>query len=421
MKAKLLITVVLIISIGMGVSFPGCKDKGKVDITITVAPILVAEELAGKVARNFLNIRAHLPQGGMPEWKGAQLSPPVIYYCPGGLPRAYCFSVIKDGKDLGYILISADKTHFPVQEFSRSPAPHIRSLESSKRIAEVHLKEGQRLGEPIIIYTSMGMYFMVFPVLEEEQEVDRIVICSRGLFPLPQEMLKLRADLSTKEMAKEAKKSWERLKRKDFPLPGLCGYPFKYLENIPVYPYLISCHPVITAAWLDYWGMREEDESKEELIAAVARRIKEERDGMTIFNIPGRIEQVARMRGYRLEIVIKSRDSFHPEEVITFKEYKQEIDRGHPPILLFPFGPGAGKDLATALAQLAQFPSIGIGYSSDPTGDYLIVRESLFAAEKKENIVQGESPWARTGTTFYNWRGASGNLIVISISEPEKE
>lgn len=415
MKINLFISVVLVIFVGMGISF-ACHNKEEVE-GITV-PILIPEEVARNVAQNFLNIRASLPQGGMPEWKGAGLSTPVIYYSPTGEPAAYCFRVIKDGKDLGYILISADKTHFPVQEFSRSPAPHKRALPACKRIARAKLKEGQRLGEPTIVSPSLGTYFVVLPVLEGEKKVDKMVFCSRGLFFLPKEILKLRSDLPTKEMVKRAKESWERLKKEDL-RPH--KYAFRYLPNMPAYPFLLSCHPTITAALLDYWGLREKDESKKEFIAEVARHIREEREGMIVYNIPGRIEHIVRARGYSLKIAIRGRASFNPEEVITFAGYKKEINKGHPPILIFPFGLGAGKDLSTALAQMVQFPSIGVGYSSDPTGNFVIVSESLFAHESEEDIVQGEFPWARTGVTFYNWRGRAGNLLVISISEPEKE
>jgi hypothetical protein len=419
MRAKLFTTVVLVIFVSVGLSFSCHNENDKIDPGIF--PILVEEEAARNVALNFLNIRSNLPQGGMPEWRGAMLSTPIIYYSSTGNPAAYCFSVIKDGEDLGYILISADKTRFPIQEFSRSPAPHKRAWEPATRIAQANLREGQRLGEPTIVYPSLGIYFTVFPILEGEEKVGKMVVCSRGLFLLPQEILKLKADLPTKEMAKEAKREWNWLKKKNLKLPQLQGYVFKYIENVPVYPYLISCAPVITAAFLDYWGIREEGESKKELIAEVARHIKEVRGGMTIYNIPGKIEEIARIRGYSLKTTIRCRTSANPQELITFKGYKKEIDKGYPPILLFPFGPGAGKDLFTALTQMVQFPSIGVGYSSDPSGDYIIVRESLFANEKEEDVVQGESPWAKTGATFYNWRGASGNLIVISIPRPERE
>lgn len=421
MKAKLLTMILLVTFISITSSFSYHKEE--IDAVTTATPILMGETLAKNVAQNFLNIRANLSKGGMPEWKDATLSTSVTYYCTTDDPAAYCFSVLKDGKDMGYTLISTDKTRYPVQEFSRSPAPHKRSQESCIRVAQANLKEGQRLGEPSIVYPPcMGIYFTVFPVLEGKKRVDKIVFCSRGLFPLPKEILKLKADLSSKEVVKETEKGWDSLKRKDFKLPRLRRYSFKYIENIPVYPYLIFCHPTTTAALLDYWGLREEDESMEDFTAEVARYMREEReDGMTIYNIPRRIEQIARIRGYSLKIATKGRSSSNPEEVITYQDYKKEIDKGCPPILIFPFGPGAGKDLSSALAQMAQFPSIGVGYSSDPSGDYIIACESLFANEKEENIIKGESPWAKTGITFYNWNGTSGNLIVLSISKPERE
>lgn len=425
---SVIITTAFSLSIITALAYPNLcfchgEHKEEIDAITTATPIMMGETLARNAAQNFLNIRANLHQGGIQEWKGAELSPPVIYYCTTGDAAAYCFSVVKDEKDLGYIFTSTDKTRFPIQEFSRSPAPHKRSLESCTKIAQSNLKEGQGLGKPTIIYPPcMGIYFTLFSVLEGEKEVDRIFFCSRGLFSLPKEILKLKTDLSLKEVATETEKSWDNLKKTDFKPSKLTRYCFRYIDNMPVYPYLIFCHPTTTAALLDYWGLRKEDEPREDFIAEVARYMKEEREnGMIIYNIPRRIEQIARIRGYRLKITTKCRNSSNPEELITYQGYKKEIDKGCPPILIFPFGPGAGKDLSTALSQMAQFPCIGVGYSSDPSGDYIIACESLFANENEENIVQEKSLWAKTGVTFYNWNGTAGNLIVISISKPERE
>ena len=153
----------------------------------------------------------------------------------------------------------------------------------------------------------------------------------------------------------------------------------------------------------------------------MARNLREEINGLIIHNIPRRVEEVARGRGYELQVTLKCRSSLNPEEVITFAGYKEEIAKGHPPILIFSLGPGAGKDLSRALTQMAHFPSVGVGYSSDPTGNYLIVHEALFAHEQAEDIVPGGHPWARTGVTFYNWQGRADNIIVVSVSKPEKE
>lgn len=192
--------------------------KGKkVDAVTSATPVLIGQRLAIEVAGNFIDLRANLSQGGFPEWKGAKPTEPLIYYSTGGDPVGYCFSVIKGKGDLGYLLLSTDETRFPVQEFSRAPAPHQRSEESCKRIAQSLIKEAQTLGKSIFVYPpSAGVYFTLFPVYQGKKEVDRLIFCSRGLFLLPKEIMKLRSDLAPKKIAKEAAQNWELILNSDF-------------------------------------------------------------------------------------------------------------------------------------------------------------------------------------------------------------
>ncbi|WP_461862838.1 hypothetical protein [Thermococcus sp.] len=101
----------------------------------------VSPVLAEKVAKTYVNwIAVNIPD--FKEWRGATLGKPVTYYFPNGEKSAYEFAVFKNGKSVGFILVSARKDMSPVLEFSRANPPSW-NLKKVKELAE---KKGYKTG-----------------------------------------------------------------------------------------------------------------------------------------------------------------------------------------------------------------------------------------------------------------------------------
>ncbi|MDK2870522.1 MAG: hypothetical protein PWP39_1757 [Pyrococcus sp.] len=101
----------------------------------------VSPALAEKVARSYVQwIAVNIPD--FKEWRDATLGKPVTYYFPNGEKSAYEFAVFKNGKNVGFILVSARKDMPPVLEFSKAKPPSWK-LEKVKELAE---KKGYKTG-----------------------------------------------------------------------------------------------------------------------------------------------------------------------------------------------------------------------------------------------------------------------------------
>jgi len=101
----------------------------------------VSPALAEKAAKTYVNwIAVNIPD--FEEWKDATLGKPVTYYFPNGEKSAYEFAVFKNGKNVGFILVSARKDMPPVLEFSKAKPPSW-NLEKVKELAE---KKGYKSG-----------------------------------------------------------------------------------------------------------------------------------------------------------------------------------------------------------------------------------------------------------------------------------
>ncbi len=94
----------------------------------------VSPVLAEKAAKTYVNwIAVNIPD--FKEWRGATLGKPITYYFPNGEKSAYEFAVFKNGKNVGFILVSARKDMPPVLEFSKAKPPSW-NLEKVKELAE---------------------------------------------------------------------------------------------------------------------------------------------------------------------------------------------------------------------------------------------------------------------------------------------
>jgi hypothetical protein len=95
-------------------------------------------------------------------WDGAKLSTPVIYYSVenASIPVAYEYTVLNEGKSVGFMIVSALKSLSPVLEFSDGAAPS-SYLDNAEKSAN---KEGfiTDNATPLILYWGAATYSVQF-------------------------------------------------------------------------------------------------------------------------------------------------------------------------------------------------------------------------------------------------------------------
>ncbi|NJD01556.1 MAG: hypothetical protein FIA99_02880 [Ruminiclostridium sp.] len=83
----------------------------------------VSESQARQVAELFIK---KISAQEIPEWDNAIPSNVTEYYNLDERLAAYSFVVSKDGLYLGYLLVSASKSNYPVLEFSKGKSPDMK-------------------------------------------------------------------------------------------------------------------------------------------------------------------------------------------------------------------------------------------------------------------------------------------------------
>lgn len=114
-----------------------------------------------------------LSRGLYPEWAGANAVSPVLYHNPDGTPSVWVYSVVKGGRTLGYVTISATRSNKPFIEASPTPPPHSR-LPKARAVAIERLAPNETLASPRFLYSGFLAYLVEFPVLEHGREVSRL-------------------------------------------------------------------------------------------------------------------------------------------------------------------------------------------------------------------------------------------------------
>lgn len=96
------------------------------------------------------------------EWDKATISEPVIYYAPDLTESAYEFTVLNDGKGIGYIIVSARKDWMPILErdTARSPSSFLSDAKDVA-IEKGYIDESEK-SEPLIIYWGACSYSAQF-------------------------------------------------------------------------------------------------------------------------------------------------------------------------------------------------------------------------------------------------------------------
>lgn len=76
------------------------------------------------------------------DWDKAVAKTPILYYDYSGNPIAYIISVEKNNQEVGYVVVSATTSLFPILEASTSSPPH-KQLDNAILEVKKHLKSGE--------------------------------------------------------------------------------------------------------------------------------------------------------------------------------------------------------------------------------------------------------------------------------------
>lgn len=111
-KCMLIASILLILSTLFGLIPVAAADNEKESSVVT-------EITAKNVAQYYVNGYAKV----IPAWKAGMVNNPITYYSDDEVISAYEFTVVKDNKTVGFIVISARKDWMPVLEFGDGIAP----------------------------------------------------------------------------------------------------------------------------------------------------------------------------------------------------------------------------------------------------------------------------------------------------------
>ena len=170
------------------------------------------------------------------EWKGVKLSSPIVCYDINDNPTAYLFELKKDGKYLGYIVVSATKDNYPILEFSKGKSPLMRASELGIKPEKVYY-----LGGVTYFFKQHGKYYDLFG------NGVNFKIIKQGVKEL------LKDEKVKKHLAKrsaEAKSQWkfiEETAKLDSDWYGI------HIQGVPALLWHRGCTPTAAAMVLGYW------------------------------------------------------------------------------------------------------------------------------------------------------------------------
>lgn len=370
-------------------------------VTLAIFTIAVTGETPREAAIKFISIQS---KRMIKEWQGTEVGESTIYYDLEGNPAAYCFSIFEKDRDLGYLILEEGRDN-PVQEFSISLPPHRRNLPGQyQEKIQARLPSPLKLGPARFLYPCPGVYLVEFPLSEDNQPAGATYLDLRSLlvvkpFPISQ-------------------------KFPSFPQSRNPHFSFRYLEDVPIYQFFRSTHPLAAAEVLEYRGLRREGEPIKAFIAGLASFLEEclcdLPEKPSIWQVEKGVEGFSAYRQNKLEVIEKCKYSEVTEERITFDDYKRAIDAEQPVIVTFLYDPEYRRGLGIASQRMSGVSVAGVGYLSDETGNYIIGHDGLFLGEEPLSR-KGKEPWARPGVTFYNWDGNYSNIILAFVNRPGRK
>ena len=171
------------------------------------------------------------------DWKNAKIGKVIVAYDVDESKSAYIFELVKDGKYVGYIVVSAKKTNYPILEFSKGKSPLMRAKELGIKVEEVYYLSGLTY-----IFEEKGKYYDL-----NKKKVDFNKIKESVKEVMKDE--KVRKHLANRAL--EAKKQWEMYSSDAV---TLFSYKEKYIPDVPAFLWDDGCSPTSAAMVLEYWG-----------------------------------------------------------------------------------------------------------------------------------------------------------------------
>ena len=364
----------------------------------------VSTDTARTAAESLIAYRSSAKLGQFPDWKDAKAGDPTKYFGVDGELVAYCFPVVKNDSELGYVIVSASGSQIPIQEFSCSAPPHKRAdLAACRRAAKEAAGNGKELGAPRYLYPVPGLCLTEFPVLEKGEKIGRVLVDA-----VSGQVVK---DIPTlveqpDRICPGAKAAWSALTDKSKVSLKGTEPEFRYIVNVPMMARRTSPESTAGAILLNYWGIRKPREIPELVAQELAKGIS---DGGAL--LPA-MQSFAKDRGFSLKAEHRSREATDSATRATFTDARMEADYGRPFLVTFARG-SANQEHVSAT-------HVGAGYAGDTLGQWLIIHTGTSPTESPYTG-DDRAPWCRPGVVFVNWECAGFLAITkVEISRQSK-
>ncbi len=340
---------------------------------------LISAERAAEIAHARVAVQA--TNGTLPQWQGATVSEPTLYYGLQGEVVTYVFSVLQAGEDVGYIAVSKQALSNPVLEFSSARAPHLREL-SRESVDEIVATQP--------LYLGALSYFYEIQMSEKNAQAHSADVDA------PRRFIAMGIETEhTFEMRTEVETTFPRgdSQARSISDVGLSMLSNNYITGVPDYSQFwygschVGCAPTAMGNVISYWDTRRfPDLVTGSDWQGMVRELNDITDtyckgmeGWTeIARIASGFDSFVRGRGYQAESE-KICDS-----AATFAEYAAEIDAGRPLVVAFINHQLYGSHGVT-----------GVGYQQD--GQYLIVHDN----------------WDSTSVDFFVQYGTGYNSVCF--------
>ena len=225
----------------------------------------VTLDYATKVAQLHLNdVAAGLPQ--FTEWTGASVEYDMTFYNTTGDISAYSFSVTKDGKKLGFILVSGIKENYPILEFGKGELLPGNAKETAKLIAEKDAeKNSYNLNSVKYLYLGSTFYYAQYSVTDSLKKVNGYVtidLYNEVIVDLKNNDVAVLPEADSGSDAISVKDAWAIIDKKIGLLDTGAAVPESILGTdtiywVPLYDqpsgYPNSCAPTASGMVLSYW------------------------------------------------------------------------------------------------------------------------------------------------------------------------
>jgi len=343
-------------------------------------------DYATKVAQLHLaEMAADLPS--FSEWEGAGVEYDLTLFDTAGDISAYSFAVVKDGKKLGFILVSGMKENYPILEFGKGEMLPGNAKESARLLADKEAEKNSYTLDPVrYLYLGSTFYYAQYPFIDSMKNAKgdlTIDLYNGAIVDLNDAAVVPEANFGSDAIS--VKEAWETIDKKIGLLDkGVVMTPKSTLGTdtiywVPLYDqpagYPNSCAPTASAMILSYWrseGYTNFPSNGDALILELYSAMGTDPIDGTIDNrIEPGIESVSQDHGYSFNAVPDT-DGF------LFSEVKSEVTADRP-IHLAMHGAGTALGGSTAYGN----HSVAVVGWSDGAFDALEINDGWSTTETR--------------------------------------